>query len=230
MQSVVWREQYFQHYSAIVAVITQIVLYSHTTIQAQSFRLGAGISTPFEHIVAIHFPLAQGGTYLYPVGQSYNTGYHLSARYLLSLESGRGFILSGTLHHFETPIFSVYDPSFPSVATSVKITHSLIPLGVGFEYRFLSLLILHAYCSGEASYNLLLSRYDYTQPTTGLIVTETAQNRIGASIALGLEAAVFGFGVDVSVRYHWVNIFLSQSYEPRRSFVSFNLSLILGAK
>lgn len=197
---------------------------------AQSFRFGGGVSAPYDQIVAVRFPLSQGGVFVYPVSQTQSLGYHVAGRYLLSLEKGRGITLSGAVHHYETPIFSVYDPSLPTSSTSVKVSQSFIPLGLGFEYRFLSLLILHAYVAGEGSYNLIVSQNDYIQPTSGLTSVQTALGRIGASAALGVEATIFGVGADISVRYHWANLILREANELNRTFLSLNVSLVLGEK
>lgn len=196
---------------------------------AQSLRIGGGISAPYEQIVAVRFALPQGGVFIYPVSQAQNVGYHISARYLLSLDKGRGITLSGGLHQFETPIFSVYDPSQPTMPTSVKVSQTFIPLGIGFEYRFLSLLILHAYVAGEASYNLILAGNDYGQPS-GLTSNRATLGRIGGSAALGVEATIFGVGADVSMRYYWANVLLRDPNEISRSFVALNVSLVLGEK
>lgn len=216
----------------LLFVLLSLLLATEVTmpLRAQSFRFGGGVSAPYDQIVAVRFPLPQGGVFVYPVSQTQSLGYHVAGRYLLSLEKGRGITLSGAIHHFETPIFSVYDPSLPASATSVKVSQSFVPLGLGFEYRFLSLLILHAYIAGEGSYNLVLSQNDYVQPTSGLTSVQTALGRIGASAALGVEATIFGVGADISVRYHWVNAILREANELNRTFLSLNVSLVLGEK
>ncbi len=199
-------------------------------LPAQSLRLGGGISAPYEQIVAVRFALPQGGTFIYPVSQAQNLGYHIAARYLLSFEKGRGVTLSAAVHHAETPIFSVYDPSLPTSATSLKVSQSFVPLGLGFEYRFLSLLILHAYVAGEASYNLILGRNDYLHSNGNISSTESTLGRIGASAALGVEATIFGVGADISLRYHWANLLLRDPNELSRTFLALNVSLVLGEK
>ncbi|MCU0424643.1 MAG: hypothetical protein MUF71_03340 [Candidatus Kapabacteria bacterium] len=213
-----------------VLFCTVILLGCGGNVLAQSFRFGGGISAPFDQIVAVRFALPQGGVFVYPVPQGQNLGYHIAGRYLLSLEKGRGFTLSAGIHQFETPIFSVYDPSLPQSATSVKVSQTFIPLGLGFEYRFLSLLILHAYIAGEGSYNLMVLQNDNVQPTSGLQSIQTTLGRVGASAALGVEATIFGLGADISVRYHWANLLLREANELNRTFVSLNVSLVLGEK
>jgi hypothetical protein len=196
---------------------------------AQNFRFGGGISAPYEQIVAVRFSLPQGGVFLYPVSQAQNLGYHVAARYLLSLEKGRGITFSAALHQFETPIFSVYDPSQPTFPTSVKVSQTFVPLGVGFEYRFFSLLIFHAYVAGEASYNLIHSRSEYGQPN-GLTSNIATLSRIGGNVALGVELSIFGIGADVSARYYFANLLLREQNELSRSFVALNVSLLFGEK
>ncbi len=196
--------------------------------QAQSLRLGAGISSPFEQIAAVRFPLPQGGSFLYPVSQSQNTGYHAAARYMMSTSDGIGFTIAGGVHQFETPIFSVFDPSQP-MPTSVKVSQTLVPLGVGFEYRILTILFLHAYAAAEANYHALVSSTEYAQPS-GITLKQTLSHRVGGTVAVGADMTIFGIGADVSLRYHWINVLLRESQELSKTFWSVNVSLLLGSK
>jgi hypothetical protein len=215
----------------IPALFLALCSFMHSrTAQAQCFRLGGGISTPFDQIVAVRFP-AQGSVpaFTYPVSQGQNLGYHISARYMLSTEKGVGFTFSSMIHHFETPIFSVFDPTQSTIPTSVKVSQTLVPFGVGFEYRFLSVLLLHAYIAGEVSYNPLLLRSEYGQ-ASGITAENNLLHRVGANVALGAELTIFGFGADVSLRYYWANILLREQHELSRTFASFTVALLLGEK
>lgn len=196
--------------------------------QGQSLRLGAGISSPFEQIAAVRFPLPQGGSFLYPVSQSQNTGYHAAARYMMSTSDGVGITLAGGVHQFETPIFSVFDPTQPT-PTSVKVSQTLIPLAVGFEYRLLTILFLHAYTAAEATYHGLLSSTEYAQPS-GTTLNQRLSHRVGGTLAVGADMTIFGIGADVSLRYHWINVLLREPQELSKTFWSVNVSLLLGNK
>jgi hypothetical protein len=199
------------------------------SVCAQSFRIGGGVSTPFDQIVAVEFPLRQGGTFLYPVAAAHQTGYHLAGRALFPFERGRGATVSAGVHHFETPIFSVYDPQYPGAPTSIKVAQSLFPIGVGLEYRFVSVLIVHLYAAAEGTFNALIAQHDVLREGNLHSVQRSSQ-RIGANVALGAEASVFGLGVDLSARYHWINMFLREPNELSQTFVSLNLSVVFGEK
>jgi hypothetical protein len=213
--------------------IAFLLCLEHTThphaAQAQSFRVGGGVSAAFENIVAVRFPLPQGASYLYSVQQSQNLAVNAGARYMLSFERGVGMTFSAGIHHAETPIFSLLDPSQPSLPTSVKVVNSIVPVGIGFEYRFISLLVLHCYIAADATYNAILTRQEYSQPS-GLQVASALAHRIGGNVAFGVDVIIFGLGADISLRYNWANVLLRDPNELSKNFLSLHAALVLGEK
>jgi hypothetical protein len=211
-------------FCSLFAALLVVVAASHLQVSAQSFRIGGGVGSAFEQVVAVRFPLPNGASYLYPVSQAQSTSYHAALRYMLSVDRGVGFTISGAVHHAETPVFTLLDPSQEPL--SVKVSQTLVPLGVGFEYRFFPLLIFHAYVSGEATYNILFNATE-----SSLLGTQTlAAQRIGANVALGADLLIFGVGADVAIRYSWANIVWRERSELSRTFLALTISLVLGEK
>jgi hypothetical protein len=199
-------------------------LLTHQQSFAQSFRVGGGFGSAFEQVVAVRFPLPGGGSYLYPVASPQNATYHAAVRYMLSTGAGSGFTLSGNVHRAETPVFTLLDPTQQPL--SVKISQTLLPLGIGFEYRFFWLLLVHAYMAGEATGNVFF----YTTESSILGTETLITKRLGANLALGADLTIFGIGADVAVRYSWANIVGREQSELTRTFLTLTVSIVLGEK
>lgn len=198
-----------------------------------NWRIGGGNSFPIERLTNVANPdkfTTLQGSLLHLTAQAQEIGWNGIVRYSANLEDNLEWTFFTGLHHFTNSNVLITQPDQANSSINwATISQTMIPVGTGIEYRVLNLWFIHGYVAADAAYHVFAPR-SLQATSTGLQSEGVWFGRGGASVGVGMDVMFWTFGVDVSARYHVVNLIGRAENEAFRSFVSLNFSLVFGEK
>lgn len=203
-------------------------------LPAQNWRIGGGNSLPVERLTDVASPdkfTTLQGSLLHLSSKAQEIGWNGIIRYTANIGHDVGWTFFSGVHHFTNSNVLIID-SGKAVPGSIDwgtISQTMIPVGTGLEFRVLNLWFIHGYLAADASYHIFAPRSLYAS-STGLQSDGVWLGRGGASVGAGIDVMFWTFGVDLSVRYHLVNLINKAPDEAYRGFLSLNFSLVFGGK
>lgn len=209
---------------------------SISTFAQGNWRIGGGNIIPIDKLTNVinpdKFSTAQGSL-LHLTSAAQEFGFNGILRYSFNVVDNFEWTLHSGLYHFSNYNVLVTEPSKPNGGYYfATLEQNIIPLGTGLEYRVLNLWFIHGYVCADAVYNVFLPR-KLNATTIGLQSGSSDElwfGRGGASVGIGMDVMFWSFGVDVSAKYHIVNLLGRNDAESLRSFISLNFSLVFGEK
>jgi hypothetical protein len=205
----------------------------HYLLAQGNWRLGGGNSFPFERLTDVASPdtfTNSQGALVQLAAKAEEVGWNGIIRYTANIADNTGWTFFTGLHHFTNSNVLIIEPSRSNTNINwATISQSVVPVGTGIEYRVLNLWFIHGYVAADAACHVFMPRS--LQATSRGMQSDGAWfGRGGASVGLGMDVMFWTFGVDVSARYHVVNLVGRSENEALRSFVSLNFSLVFGEK
>jgi opacity protein-like surface antigen len=179
----------------------------------QTFGIGGGLST-VQGPDAFTNDITSGGA-------GFSSGYHIGAKLKLSIPL---FPL--------TPVGSVRyskfsgDQSIPLIG-NIETSQSIWTIGAGVEYSIVP-GPLSPYLAADLEYNNFgdLSFEGGNLPVT--LSGSGSRSRFGIAVGVGAELTILPiFGLDASIKYHFLNWIGKESGEETVSVISYNLTVLL---
>jgi hypothetical protein len=205
----------------------------HALLAQGNWRIGGGNSFPFERLTDVASPdkfTTPQGALVHLSSKAQEVGWNGIIRYTANIADNTGWTFFTGLHQFTNSNVLIVEPNQPNTNINwATVSQSVVPVGTGLEYRVLNLWFIHGYVSADAAYHLFLPR-SLQATSTGLQTDGAWFGRGGASVGVGMDVMFWTFGVDVSARFHVVNLVGRSENEAFRSFVSLNFSLVFGEK
>ncbi len=199
-----------------------------------NWRIGGGNSFPIERLTNVANPdkfTTLQGSLLHLTSQAQEIGWNGIIRYSANLEDNLEWTFFSGVHHFTNSNTLITEPDRMNTSNLqwATVSQTMIPVGTGIEYRVLNLWFIHGYVAADAAYHVFAPR-SLQATATGLQSDGAWFGRGGASVGVGVDVMFWTFGVDISARYHLVNLVGRTEQETLRSFVSLNFSLVFGEK
>lgn len=202
-----------------------------TALQAQSFSIGAGLSTPndamsstYNNITLTKFPE--------DLGDAASVGYHLQAKYRFGLGENLRFSAAAGLHRFPEADIVVTNPKDNKQYT-LTAASNLIPISVGLE-AVLVKSTMGVYLLGDLSYNYFSNSIGLKQSSgvdVPFVVDSEPFARVGVGLGAGVDFDLGLFVADVTGKYNIVSLINKENQdEPDRSYFALTFSIVFGKR
>jgi hypothetical protein len=203
-----------------IVLVIAFVLGLSTPLIAQGLGIGLGPSIPMEG------PIFK---------DKYKTGFNVGLKAKWGGDAAK-FVIGASYVKFSSD--KIVNPG--GVATSFTNSLNILPqISVGGQLTVLPLGPLSAYVAADAEYNRITSTIDYDVQLPNIpvgplpipIAASGTLSRVGAAAGVGVEFNLAMFTVDVSAKYHALNLIGKTDEEDKETicFVNLNLTLFFAA-
>lgn len=202
-----------------------------TTLHAQSFSIGVGLSTPNNAMSSVYNNITLAN-FAEDLGDAASVGYHLQAKYRFGLGENLRFSAAAGLHRFPEADIVVTNPKDNKQYT-LTATSNLIPISVGLEAVLMKSTV-GLYLLGDLSYNYFSNSIGLKQSSgvdIPFVVDSDPFARVGAGFGAGVDFDLGLFTADVTGKYNIVSLINKENEnEPDRSYFALTLSIVFGKR
>jgi hypothetical protein len=179
---------------------------SHT--HAQRLGIGGGISIP------------QGD-----FGDTYKKGFNVGIKTKIGLPFIR-VTLGAAWNKFKTDEFSI---TTTLGTATYSYSQNIYPLSAGLEYSLIPIGPLNVYLAGDAVFSIINTSSSISGETRGIeFAKESTVSRFGAGVGPGVELKLLVISLDLSAKYHFVNLVGKVGDEKTLSYIMVNLTVFFG--
>lgn len=202
-----------------------------STMQAQSFSFGVGLSTPNDAISSVYNNITLD-KFEENLGDAASIGYHLQAKYRFGLGENLRFSAAIGLHRFPEADIVITNPKDEKKYT-LTATSNLVPISVGLEAVLLK-SGMGLYLLGDLSYNYFSNSIGLKQSSgvdVPFVVDSDPFARVGVGIGAGVDFDLGLFVADVTGKYNIASLINKENQnEPDRSYFALTLSIVFGKR
>ena len=203
-----------------------------THLNAQSFAIGGGLSTPSDEINNVYNSdfVTNDDFVGNLLRQSSGFGFHVAGRLYLELDEELALVFGVGLHRFNESRLDVYDEAGEELIAVLQATQNIVPISVGLDYPVYK-GFLGLYVAGDLQYNYIFNTIDIVRNDLAIpFADEPTNNRVGANIGAGIEVDLAALILDFGLRFNHANIIGKEDNEGDKTYLTFNLSVLFGEK
>ncbi len=222
----------YHTFAGCLLIFSLVIFCLPTHLNAQSFAIGGGLSTPSDEINNVYNSdfVTNDDFVGNLLRQSSGFGFHIGSRLYLELDEELALVFGIALHRFNESRLDVYDENGEELIAVLQATQNIVPISVGLDYPVYKGFV-GFYVAGDLQYNYIFNTIDIVRNDLAIpFADEPTNNRVGASFGAGVEIDLAALILDLGLRFNHANIIGKEDNEGDKTYLTFNLSVLFGEK